>query len=284
LIHFTLENIDDICPWGSDLGSNGGSDNDLSLHWFGLTSGTLYLTFGACRIYEYTNDAAAYFGEDHSKYMDYPISRFVEDFSELFRAISQSVPRQFYDLTANLPSLLSDADKWLNMNICDEDENDGFYDDLYDPLTSWVHDRALEAQHLMAGPSVYFFRCGSSLRIVWQASGKIGSGKIESGADMWTAKDGQIEMDYADFVVSVKDFGARFFKSMENQVRQAIAKDWGRVKLDKQQLSEEQQDRKKQFFNDVAHLEVSLVEKSDWQKISSVYKQMQVDLSLPANS
>jgi len=271
LIHFTLDHIDDICPWGSN--------GDLSLHWFGLTSGTLYLTFGACRIYEYTDDAAAYFGEGHNKYVDYQLSRFVEDFSELFKAIGESLPRLLYDLTANLPSLLSDADKWLDMNISDEDENYDFYDGLYDPLTSWVRDRALEAQHLMAGPSVYFFRCGERLRIVWQADGKIESGKTENGVDIWTAQDGHIEMNYSDFVDAVKDFGERFFKSMEHQVQQAIAKDWGEVKLDKRQLSEEQQERKNQFLDYAAHLEASAPKDTDWQTISAAYAQMQAELA-----
>lgn len=275
MIHYTLDNIDDICPWGSDT--------DLSLHWFGLTSGRLYLTFGDSRIYEYTDDAAAYFGEGHRKYVDYPLSRFVEDFSELFRAIGESIPSQFYGLTETLPSFLSDADKWLDVHGGDDDEFDDFYDNLYGPLTSWIRDRALEAQHLMAGPSVYFFRYGSRLRIVWQADGKIEGGKTESGADMWTAKDGHIEMNYSDFVTAVKDFGDQFFKSVDNQVRQAIAKDWGNVKLDKRSLAEEHQERKKQFFDSITHLETSSVESTNWQKTSSSYAQMQVDLNLPAN-
>ena len=283
MIHFTLDNIDDICPWGSGAGS----DADLSLHWFGLSSGTLYLTFGECRIYEYTDAAAAYFGEGHSKYVDYQLSRFVEDFSELFRAVSESIPKRFYGLTENLPAFLSDADKWLDMHTSDidedgdeaADENYGFYDDLYAPLTSWVQGRALEAQHLMAGPSVYFFRYGSSIRIVWQADGKIEGGKIENGADMWTAESGQIEMNYSDFVVAVKDFGNRFFKSMESQVKQAITKDWGTVKLDKRRLSEEHQERRNQFLGSIAHLEDAETEETNWQKTSSAYAQMQTDLS-----
>lgn len=272
MIHFTLDNIDDICPWGSD----GGSDADLSLHWFGLTSGTLHLTFGACRIYEYTGAAVAYFGEGHSQYVDYQISRFVEDFSELFRAISESIPKRFYGLTKNLPAFLSDADKWLEKGRCEEDrdDNDDFYDNHYDPLTSWVHNRALVAQHLMAGPNVYFFRYGQKLRIVWEVKGK-----TEPGADMWTARDGHTEMNYSDFVEAVKDFGNRFFKSMENQVRKAVAKDWGKVKLDKRRLSEEHQERRNQFLGSIAHLEAGAAGETNWQKTSDAYQKMRADLS-----
>ena len=276
MIHFTLDNIDDIHPWGS----NWGSDADLSLHWFGLTSGTLYLTFGKSRIYEYTDAAVADFGEGYSKYVDYQISRFVEDFSELFRAISESIPKRFYGLTETLPAFLSDADKWLDIHCSDEDgdEDEDFYDNHYDPLTSWVHNRALVAQHLTAGPNVYFFRCGQKLRIVWEVRGK-----TETGADMWTARDGHTEINYSDFVEAVKDFGNRFFKSMENQVRQAVAKDWGKVKLDKQQLSEEQQERRKQFFGSIAHLEAAANEgaagETNWQKTSDAYQKMRADLS-----
>ena len=79
-INFRLQNLDKISPWGSE--------EDLSLHWFGLTDGQLWLDAGNQTIYEYSEAARQYFASP-IPYNDYQVSRFLEDFSYTFRFIGE---------------------------------------------------------------------------------------------------------------------------------------------------------------------------------------------------
>jgi hypothetical protein len=54
VINFILRELDKISPWGQEP--------ELSLHWFGLTDGDLWLTFGNETIYEYSKEAINYWG------------------------------------------------------------------------------------------------------------------------------------------------------------------------------------------------------------------------------
>lgn len=108
-INFRLQDLDKICPWGS--GEN------LSLHWFGLTDGQLWINAGNQTIYEYSEAAKHYFS--CPQYNDYQISRFLEDFSDTFRYISESIPKILYDEIAKFEAK---TDKWKESHIEDEDE------------------------------------------------------------------------------------------------------------------------------------------------------------------
>lgn len=266
MINFRLKNIDDIVPFGQSP--------DLSLHWFGLTDGDLWIEFGETTIYEYTDEALAYFGDKPTKYNDYQISRFLEDFSDLFKNIGESVPDKFYDLAGNLSRFQLDSQKWLDINDTDDDDLSDFYFDTYDTLISWTSNRKINSGHLLGGPNIYFFRNKDKIKIVWESDHK-----LENGAVLWTAFNGIYEMDYVEFIKQVKDFGVRFFESMLCQILQTEEKDWKDIQLDKNRLRAEHQERETDFFQKLQFLENDSDIKTDWTKIDTLYEQMAEEIT-----
>jgi hypothetical protein len=261
MINFKLRELGKIAPWGQEP--------ELSLHWFGLTDGDLWLTFGNQTIYEYSKEAMDFWGNKPTPYKDYQLSRFIEDFTRLFDKIRESIPEEFYSLTKDLKRFQSDAKKWLDVYDTDEGNYSDFYFEEYDKLISWTYQRAFDSGHLIGGPHLSFFRRNDKLRIVWDTEHV-----LENGISLWTAKDGSFEMNYSDFIYKIKVFGDFFFAEMGKQVEFAVAKDWEKVKIDKQRLIEEHQERKDNFYSSLALLEQDPVEKTDWSEIKQLLKRM----------
>jgi hypothetical protein len=261
MINFKLADIDNVTP--------AGTENDLKMSWFWLTEADLWLTFGETTIYEYTKEALEYFGTKSSAYNDYPLIRFIEDFTEIFNQISGNVPEKFYLLTKDLFLFLDKAEKWLAIYDTDEDEYSDFYFEEYDKLISWVYKRSFDAMHLKGGPSLSFFRNNSKIRIIWYTEHT-----LENGINLWTAKNGAYEMDYADFISKIKDFGVKFFEAMDNQVDLAIKRDWGNVQIDKIGLVEEHSKRKTDFYNQLVLLEQESTKKTNWEEVERLLSRM----------
>lgn len=261
MINFKLRELDKIEPWGQEP--------ELSLHWFGLTDGDLWLTFGNQTIYEYSKEAIDYWGNKPTPYNDYQLSRFIEDFTGLFDKIRESIPEEFYDLTKDLKKFQSDTKKWLEINDTDEDNYSDFYFEEYDKLISWTYQRTFDSAHLIGGPWLSFFRRNDKIRTAWETEHT-----LENGICLWTAKDGSFEMNYSDFIDEIKRFGHSFFTEMGKQVERAVAKDWGQVKVDKERLIEEHQERKNDFYSSLALLEQEPMDKTDWSEIDQLFKRM----------
>lgn len=221
----------------------------------------------------------AYWGEGTTQYPDYYIVRFLEDFTEIFNTVRESVPLKFYELTDHLTQFEIDRVKWIDIRQKDDsddedsddeegdDDDDDFDDEFWDShekLTSWLFKRTLFASHLVGGPAIAFVRYNHKIKIHFKANHI-----LENGLKMWTATTGVYEMDYLDFVAAVKDFGDRFFTAMDKQVELAIAKDWKEIKLDKVRLVEEHAERKKGFYTNY-----TLLTKTYWTEIEGIYDQM----------
>ena len=261
MINFKLRELDKISPWGQE--------SELSLHWFGLTDGDLWLTFGNETIYEYSKEAINYWGNKSTPYNDYQLSRFIEDFTGLFGRISETIPVQFYDLTLDLKKFQSDAKKWLDIYDTDEEDYSDFYFEEYDKLIPWTYQRTFDSGHLIGGPHLSFFRRNEKVRIAWETEHI-----LENGISIWTAMDGSYEMNFINFIDKIKVFGQTFFSEMDKQVELALAKEWGNIKLDKQRLVAEHQERKADFFSALALLEQEPVDKTNWIEIEQLFKRM----------
>jgi hypothetical protein len=94
VIHFKLRELDRILPVGQE--------SNLSTCWFWLTDGDLWLKFGNQTIYEYSKEAINFFGNKTTSYNDYPLVRFIEDFTGIFDKIRETIPEKFYLLTKDL--------------------------------------------------------------------------------------------------------------------------------------------------------------------------------------
>ena len=261
MINFKLKDFDKIIPVGQEP--------SLRLSWFFLTDGDLWLTFGDQTIYEYSKEAIQHFGDKTTPYNDYYIVRFLEDFTELFRKISEPIPDRFYSLTPKINQFRNKAKKWLDLHDTDENEDSDFPFEEYDKLISWINERTFDSGHLLGGPHLSFFRCKDKIRIVWDTEYN-----LENGISLWTAKDGSFEMYFCDFVFQVKLFGKKFFESMDKQVKFALSKEWENIEVNKERLVEEHKERKQEFDKNVSFLEQSYDVQTNWTEIEQLLDRM----------
>jgi hypothetical protein len=266
VINFKLRELDKILPVGQEP--------NLSISWFWLTDSDLWLKFGDHTIYEYSSEAINYLGNKLSPYNDYPLVRFIEDFTEFFDKLRETIPEEFFDLTKDLKTFESDTKKWLNIYDTDEDNCSDLYFEEYDKLISWTYQRKFDSGHLIGGPHLSFFRRNDKLRIVWDTEYV-----LENGISLWTAKNGSFEMDYSDFVDKIKVFGQSFFSEMDMQIELAVEKEWGNIKIDKQRLVEEHKERKDDFFLVLQLLDQESTDKSNWSEIHKLFKRMKNELN-----
>lgn len=261
MIHFKLRELDKILPVGQEA--------NLSTSWFWLTDGDLWLKFGDQVIYEYSTEAINHWGNKPTPYIDYPIIRFIEDFTDLFEKIRETIHEEFYHLTKDLKKFESDSKKWLDIYDTDENGYSDFYFEKYDKLISWSYQRTFGTGHLIGGPHLSFFRRTNKVRIVWDTEHK-----LENGISLWTAKNDSFEMDYSDFVNKIKIFGQSFFAEMDKKIELAVAKEWGNIRIDKQRLVEEHKERRNDFFSALLLLDQEPSDKTDWSEIEQLFKQM----------
>jgi hypothetical protein len=265
LINFKIKDFDKINPVGQEP--------NLYLSWFWLTDGDLWLKFGDQTIYEYSKEALQHFGDKLTPYNDYYIVRFLEDFTERFEKISVSIPDNFYRLTENLQQFRNEAQKWLDIYDTDEAEYSDFYCEEYDKLISWTYERLLNSAHLIGGPNLSFFRHKDKIRIIWDTDHT-----LENGISLWTAKDGNFEMKYSDFIDEVKKFGQNFFEAMDKQIELTLGKDLQGIKVDKERLLEEHKERKQEFDKNLFFLEQETNDEADWTGIDKLYKRMKNEI------
>lgn len=269
MINFKLQHIDSVAP--------AGSTGDYSMSWFWLTEADLWLKFDRATIYEYSPEAMEYFGDKPTPYNDYPLVRYIEDFTELFGIINESIPDKLYEIVEDLEGFYFDAEKWYDIIDPDEEEIDEESFRLYTILRSWAYERSFDSGHLTGGPTISFFRNNDKIKIVWKVNHK-----LENGIDLWTAKDGFTEMEYPDFIEKVKEFGVQFFREMDNQVNLAIDKDWKDIKIDKVRLKEEHKERKEDFYHQLDLLEGKPENKTDWIQVINLLERMKEEIKTKA--
>lgn len=235
-INFELKSeLDEIEPFGEA--------GRYSLSWFGLTDSLLWITAGDKTVYEYSDAVRKELGD--VRYNDYYLSRFLEDFSEIFERIAKPIPRELYD---SVEGFKERSEKQLEMIDEDDPEFDAKYDE-YLEKRAWFSDRVFDSGHLKGGPIIGCFRCGELLKFYWNSGYT-----LESGESIWTSPRGSFEMPYQDFAAEVKRFFAEFFTKMDEQVKRALEKDWGEIKVDKEYLVRENAERKIGFEQKLAML------------------------------
>lgn len=261
-INFALKPLCAIVPWG-------GKHKSL-LSWFGMTDSELWIRVGEQTIYEYS-DAAREFWKCNIRYNDYQLSRFLEDFSEIFDNIRESIPEKYYNMIGKFWDM---RDRWKEFHIDDADDVfDTFYDEELKPLGNWFSNRIFDSWHLIGGPLIGCFRCGERIKIWW-----LSDDVLENGENIWTSTGGVYELPYSDFTVEVNRFFGEFYKRMDEQVRRAIERNWREVEVDKTRLAEENEERKEGFNQKLALLSEDC-RKTDWERIDELFEKMKKELS-----
>lgn len=269
-IHFRLQDLDKVSLFGAYP--------NQSIQWFGLTDGLLWIDVCGQTIYEYSDEACSYF--HNHKYNDYQISRFMEDFAQTFLFVGVSVPEELY---RHAEEFRMQTDAWKESHINDEDEVfNKFFDEEYCELIQWYFDRCFDSGHLIGGPIIGCFRFHDRIKVMWKSGCK-----LENGIRIWTSAGGCVELDYERFVEAVKEFLDSFFAAMDEHVKNAIAKDWGNVFLDKERLAQEHEQRREQFYQSLSFLQNPKTDTgwnaTDWGKVKAIYAKMkkEMNISLP---
>jgi hypothetical protein len=264
LINFKLRHPDNIIPWGEHP--------DTSMHWFGLTDGEYWLDVNKTILYKYTDEVPTGGDVNESIYVEYQLVRLIEDWTSIFGSIAEPVPDAFYAISQNnnyLYRFYGAAQQRLDDLSKDPSIDVDTYYDTYDKTVEWVYSRTLTAIHLTYGPSISFFRNGNNISIVWKADHL-----TEDNIPVWTAQNGEVEMEYETFINEVEDFGNRFFDAMDTQVQIAVEKDWGTTRLNKERLIQEQQERRVEFQKSLAVLKGEPTKHTDWDLINSLITKM----------
>ena len=258
-INFKLKKPAEITPWG---------ELQPTLHWFGLTDSLLWIDISNSVIYEYTE---AYTDEcgNSVKYNEYQLSRFLEDFSEILPSVSRSVPKLFYDAIENFEK---DTKKWESLYIDEDDETfENFYEEGYEPLTSWFYMRCIDSGHLVQGPQIGFFRCDDNIKIWWDSENY-------NQHSIWRFPSGCFEIVYSEFVSEVERFFSSFYKEMDKQVEEITQNGIPGVYVDNDALIQENKLRKDGFYQKVASLKNMKKELIDWKDIMILYDRMRAEL------
>lgn len=261
-INFKLKSINDIEPWGN------------SMHWFGLTDGTLYIQVGDEKIYEYSDSARDYFKCD-IKYNDYYLARFVTDFTELFRFIREPIPEILYN---NIDKFEDMTDLWKDMYIDKPDDIfDKFYDEEYTPLTEWYYmQHTFNSGHLVGGQSIEFFRHGDKIKILWKS---YDDAILENGENIWTSPNGIYEMSWKDFTDECKNFYWRFRRKIDVQTYRAYKYGIDGVEIDKKLLLKSNSDNITAFGQHLELLFSDDYEKTDFNRILALYEKMRSEIN-----
>lgn len=267
-INFRLQDLDNIALFGTYP--------QKSIHWFGLTDGLLWIEIYGQNIYEYTDEACNFF-DNHSKYNNYQLSRFLEDFSRTFLSVGVSIPEELY---SHIEEFEIQTDNWKESHINDADDVFNiFYDKEYCELMQWYFDRSFDSGHLVGGPYIGCFRFNDRIKVTWRSDCK-----LKNGISIWTSKGGCVELAYGRFVEAVKEFFDSFFTAMDKQVKNAIAKDWGNVFLDKKRLVQENQQRKETFYQSLSFLQNSRTDMGwnavDWDRVKVIYAKMKKEMNV----
>ncbi len=85
-------------------------------------------------------------------------------------------------------------------------------------------------------------------------------------------------MDYTEFVKNVEEFGERFFENMMKQVQNGMGKDWEDVKFDKKNLLQEQQERLREFREELKLLKNPPVDETNWKELENLFDQMKKEI------
>lgn len=264
LINFTLKHPDNIIPWGDAP--------DTSMDWSGLTDGEYWLDVNKATLYEYTNEVLTGNNANDSHYVDYQIARFTEDWTGIFESIAEPVPDTFYSISRSndyLYRFYAAAQNWFEHASKDPSADADALYDSYDKAIEWIYSRTLTAEHLTAGPGISFFRNRNNISIVWQADHL-----TDNHIPVWTAQNGEVEMEYEMFINETEDFGNRFFHAMDAQVQIAIDKNWGTTQLNKERLIQEQLTRKAAFQQKLSILKGESAKHTAWDVVNAVITKM----------
>jgi hypothetical protein len=243
-------------------------DNGINLMWYYLTEGELWLNFGDVTLYEYSEAAIQFFNKNPTRYNDYYISRFIDDFTEIFEIISEPITERMLDFANNLNHFYYVSRKYLEKNTANDNVDSEKFFDNYDLLTTWIEKRTLNSNHLIGGPKISFFRVENNLKIIYSTNFV-----MDNGIKLWVANSGYFEMDYFDFINEIEIFGGKFFRTMKNRITKVTSKEWG-INFKMNKIVEEHIERENDFKEKINLLKINRSVQSNAEDIESFFNEI----------
>jgi len=210
LFNFQLRQINEISPFGYE--------NQLSLHWYGLTDGWFWLHVGDDELFRF-NDALInqwkVAGESwDNPYAEYFVVCLWEDLMDILPSILEPIPEdilQQCDPGQKGWQYLNREEAWLER-----------YDDwsTWRMGTGWLRSRQLYATYLVLYPGIRFWTDGETLFITWD-----NHDCLDNGIPIWSTQQGQYALPLARFIDEVRSFDARLIAAMDQRVKSAQM-DW----------------------------------------------------------
>ncbi|MBH5318949.1 hypothetical protein I6N90_14180 [Paenibacillus sp. GSMTC-2017] len=136
MINFQLKDLLKITPWGEN--------NDLTLHWYGLSDSYYWFVLGDYELLRYSDEfEVKYRGVTNLPYVDYQFIRLYQDIRDILQNIAIPIPADVFEFINTLEkqeSFLTSLTYWLNNVWNDSDEE---YDEIYEPVKLWIYNRKL---------------------------------------------------------------------------------------------------------------------------------------------
>lgn len=228
-ILFKLREVNAIEAWVSE--------GVRSLSWFGLTDGIYCVDTPAGRLFEHSSPSAPDLSEP---WCDYQVSRLFEDFIELWRVVSDSVPEDV------LERYFAWRPREAELMRASDDEA---YLDACEGARFWWAERRLDTLYLYSQPAVHLWRTGDQVRLSWQA------------LEPWTVASAELSFPFEAARAAVADFFDRFLSAMRDRVQTIDREGWSRddCRVDVERLVSEQVERESWADN-----AMSRVRTTDW--------------------
>ena len=189
---FELRPVADITPWGEP--------DDRSLSWFGLTDGWQCLETAAGRLLEYARSEKP--GE--SRWVEYQVVRLFEDLLEIWPWVSDPVPE---DIVSRFLGCQSEAEASRSASITDPTTQELWWD-----ACSWWYNRQLQFGHLTLPPDVHFWRTGSKINLLWNATG------TDAAGPRWAVQHARVTAPFKEAQRAVEDFCQTLLSTMAERV------------------------------------------------------------------
>lgn len=261
LFNYILKDIKDASPFGYE-------ETGYSLHWFGLTDSYYWLDINNHELFRYSEEFTQKVNLNSAyPYVDYQLSRLIEDFFEILPQVCENIPNSLFDRVSRpsgLAQIYSELDNWYE-KIWDQ-ENLETLDDVYFPARQWIYDRMLDTGYLCSAPKIYFFRNNDKLLIKWDFDFN-----DDDGTKVWQESNGEFTLRYEDFVIQIENFVYRFCRSMDVQVFKAC-NDWPlkNVRIDLLHLVEEHKSRKAYLIDCISKIKNGQLHgNTDWGNVES---------------
>ncbi|MEC0264808.1 DUF5984 family protein [Paenibacillus anseongense] len=266
MLKFVLKNPFEIPPWGEE--------NNLMLHWFGLTDSYYWFDFGDVKLLRYSDGFVnQYKLNKNLPYNDYQFARVFWDLTDIILNVLNPIPDSVFDnirTFGDFESYFRSLSDWVENQWNESDED---FENIYLQARKWIDDRRLDFGYLIGAPNLYFFKNKDKIYIRW-----IADYKDENGIYIWETMKGEYVIEFDKFISELQLSIKNFAINMETQIKFVLENSIKNVFIDKKRL----QENNNEFLEEVKKYEKilsSVPEQTDWDDVLSKVKIIKEPLS-----